>query len=223
MAPPVQPRRSRREVRLPPPRLPATGARAGVARVVAVTASAPVLGHGYCAYTFFEQCPHHTACARCDFYTSKASSRAIFWVPRRTCRRCSQAIPLPDGEGAAVDYGQAALDRLLDRLADVPTPDGPMPRQLGIPATGTLLLLVEIRHSKQSARSYEERSPPAAPIEGWSMTSQPAPNLEGLSPELGQGRTLQIALQSAVHQAGDRIDVLPERAPGWKRTGARAA
>ncbi len=27
------------------------------------------LGHGYCAYTFFEQCPHRMACARCDFYT----------------------------------------------------------------------------------------------------------------------------------------------------------
>jgi integrase len=25
------------------------------------------LGHGYCTYTFFEQCPHRMACARCDF------------------------------------------------------------------------------------------------------------------------------------------------------------
>lgn len=54
------------------------------------------------------------------------------------------------------------------------------------------------------------------------MTSQPVPNLESLYPELGQDGTLQIALQRAVHQAGYRIDVLSERAPGWKRTGARA-
>ncbi|MBW8707241.1 hypothetical protein MBT84_47170 [Streptomyces sp. MBT84] len=54
------------------------------------------------------------------------------------------------------------------------------------------------------------------------MAAQPAPNLESLYPELGQGGTLQIALQRAVHQAGYRIDVLPEPAPGWKRTGARA-
>lgn len=54
------------------------------------------------------------------------------------------------------------------------------------------------------------------------MTSEPAPNLESLYPELGHGGTLQIALQRAVHQAGYRLDVLPERAPGWKRTGARA-
>lgn len=24
------------------------------------------LGHRYCTYTFFEQCPHKMACARCD-------------------------------------------------------------------------------------------------------------------------------------------------------------
>ena len=34
------------------------------------------LGHGYCTYTFFEQCPHRMACARCDFYTPKDSTKA---------------------------------------------------------------------------------------------------------------------------------------------------
>ncbi len=34
------------------------------------------LGHGYCSYTFFEQCPHRMACARCDFYTPKDSTAA---------------------------------------------------------------------------------------------------------------------------------------------------
>ena len=29
------------------------------------------LGHGWCTYSFFEQCPHRMACARCDFYTPK--------------------------------------------------------------------------------------------------------------------------------------------------------
>ena len=43
------------------------------------------------------------------------------------------AIPLTDDERAAVDDGHAALDSLLDRLADVPTPAGPTPRQIGIP------------------------------------------------------------------------------------------
>ena len=34
------------------------------------------LGHGYCSYSFFEQCPHRMACARCDFYIPKPSSEA---------------------------------------------------------------------------------------------------------------------------------------------------
>ena len=34
------------------------------------------LGHGYCTYNFFEQCPHRMACARCDFYLPKASTQA---------------------------------------------------------------------------------------------------------------------------------------------------
>ena len=34
------------------------------------------LGHGYCSYSFFEQCPHRMACARCDFYLPKPSSEA---------------------------------------------------------------------------------------------------------------------------------------------------
>ena len=55
------------------------------------------------------------------------------------------AIPLTDDERAAVDDGQAALDKLLDRLADVPTPAGLTPRQLGAPATAALLPLVGVR------------------------------------------------------------------------------
>ncbi|MDR7304541.1 tyrosine-type recombinase/integrase [Haloactinomyces albus] len=34
------------------------------------------LGYGYCTDTFFEQCPHRMACAHCDFYIPKGSSKA---------------------------------------------------------------------------------------------------------------------------------------------------
>ena len=37
------------------------------------------------------------------------------------------AVPLTDDERAAVDDGQAALDKLLGQLADTPTPAGPAP------------------------------------------------------------------------------------------------
>ena len=33
------------------------------------------LGHGYCTYDFFDQCPHRMACAKCSFYMPKASSQ----------------------------------------------------------------------------------------------------------------------------------------------------
>jgi hypothetical protein len=45
------------------------------------------LGHGYCGYTFFEQCQHRMACARCDFYTPKTRRRPSCWKPGATCRR----------------------------------------------------------------------------------------------------------------------------------------
>lgn len=54
------------------------------------------------------------------------------------------------------------------------------------------------------------------------MTSGSVPHLAGLYPELGRDGTLRSVLQEAVHRAGYRFDVLPERAPGWERSGARA-
>jgi hypothetical protein len=41
------------------------------------------LGHGYCSYSFFEQCPHRMACARCDFYLPKPQRGAAARSQRR--------------------------------------------------------------------------------------------------------------------------------------------
>ena len=100
------------------------------------------LGHGYCTYTFFEQCPHRMACARCDFYTPKDSSKAQLLEAKDNLQRMQTTIPLTEDEQAAVEDGHAALDKLLQRLADVPTPAGTTPRQIGIPATTTLLPII---------------------------------------------------------------------------------
>ncbi|MGI5290513.1 tyrosine-type recombinase/integrase [Nonomuraea polychroma] len=102
------------------------------------------LGHGFCNYTFFEQCPHRMACAKCDFYTPKDSSRALLLEAKDNLQRMLAAVPLTDDERAAVDDGQAALDRLLGQLADVSTPAGPTPRQISAPAQATLLPVIEI-------------------------------------------------------------------------------
>jgi hypothetical protein len=107
------------------------------------------LGHGYCTYTFFEQCPHRMACARCDFYTPKASSKGQLLEAKENLQRMLANIPLTDDEQAAVDDGQAALDQLLERLVDVPTPAGTTPREIGVPATATLLPIVAVNQGKR--------------------------------------------------------------------------
>ena len=94
------------------------------------------------------------ACAKCDFYTPKDSSKALLLEAKDNLQRMLAAIPLTDDERAAVDDGQTALDQLLQRLADVPTPAGPTPRQLGVPAHARLLPIIDVhqgppRHTHQ--------------------------------------------------------------------------
>ena len=107
------------------------------------------LGHGYCTYTFFEQCQHRMACAKCDFYTPKDSSKAQLLEARANLQKMRVMIPLTDDEQAAVDDGDAALSRLLERLADTPTPTGPTPRQLDPPASATSLPVIDVRQVRR--------------------------------------------------------------------------
>src|SRR5471030_2585757 len=79
------------------------------------------LGHGYCTYDFFDQCPHRMACAKCSFYLPKGSTMAALLEGKNNLLRMRQEIPLSDAELAALDDGVSALESLLSRLADVPT------------------------------------------------------------------------------------------------------
>jgi Phage integrase family len=88
------------------------------------------LGHGHCTYSFFEQCPHRMACARCDFYLPKDSSGDQLLEANASLQRMLVQIPLTDDERAAVEDDQNAVGRLIDLLADVPTPAGPTPHEL---------------------------------------------------------------------------------------------
>jgi len=106
------------------------------------------LGHGWCSYSFFEQCQHRMACARCDFYTPKHSSKAQLLEASGNLQRMLASIPLTDDERAAVDDGHTAVTALLDRLTDIPTPAGPTPREIGAPASVTLLPIVQIRRNE---------------------------------------------------------------------------
>ncbi len=89
------------------------------------------LGHGYCSYDFYAQCPHRMACARCSFYVPKDSTEAQLLEGKANLSRMLEEMPLTDEEVAAVEEGIGLHQKLLERLADVPTPSGPTPRQLG--------------------------------------------------------------------------------------------
>lgn len=58
--------------------------------------------------------------------------------------RLLQEIPLGDAEQAAIEDGVTAYENLLSKLADVPTPAGPTPRQIGAE-------LVQITSVRQTA------------------------------------------------------------------------
>src|SRR5882762_6116718 len=77
------------------------------------------LGHGYCTYDFFDQCPHRMACAKCAFYRPKGSAAALFLEGKAGLLRLKQDIPLTDAEAAAVEDGVTAFDALLKQLTDI--------------------------------------------------------------------------------------------------------
>ena len=71
------------------------------------------------------------ACAKCSFYLPKDSTKTQILEAKTNLLRLRHDIPLAEAELAAVEDGLAAYEQLLLKLADVPTPAGPTPRQLG--------------------------------------------------------------------------------------------
>ena len=80
------------------------------------------LGHGYCSYDFFDQCPHRIACARCDFYVPKQFSKAQSIEAKANLLRLTQEIPLNEDELRAMEDGIAGHERLVAKLVSCPTP-----------------------------------------------------------------------------------------------------
>jgi len=88
------------------------------------------LGHCFCTYEFFDQCPHRMACAKCDFCIPKDSNRAQLLEAKTNILRFLQEVPLTDDERSVADGDLDALDRLITMLSDRPTPSGQTPKQL---------------------------------------------------------------------------------------------
>ena len=75
-----------------------------------------------------------------DFYVPKASTRAQLLEAKTSLQHMRTAIPLTEAEQAAVNDDADAVERLLTRLVDVPTPAGPTPREILTPP-GPLLTI----------------------------------------------------------------------------------
>jgi len=88
------------------------------------------LGHGLCAYEFFDQCAHRMACARCDFYRPGESDLVQLVTAKSNILRLKQELPLTDEEKAVVDGDVVAIEKLTKRLANRPTPSGQTPTEL---------------------------------------------------------------------------------------------
>ncbi len=87
------------------------------------------------------------ACAKSSFYLPKDSTRAQLLESKANLLRLRQDILLVDAELSAVEDGLAAYEQLLKKLANVPTPAGPTPRQLGCEH------LVQLKVGEQPTRS----------------------------------------------------------------------
>jgi len=89
------------------------------------------LGEGYCSYDFFAKCPHRLACARCPFYLPKDSSQGQLLAVKDGIEQMLEQLDLTDEEREALQGDRDAVAALAERLANIPTPAGPTPRELG--------------------------------------------------------------------------------------------
>jgi integrase len=88
------------------------------------------LGHGLCTNPFWADCAHRMACAKCSFYRPKDSLKDQLIEGKANLVRMLEFITLSEDEQVLVKEGVELHQELIDRLADVPTPDGTTPKEL---------------------------------------------------------------------------------------------
>ena len=88
------------------------------------------LGHGYCRYEFFAQCPHRLACARCDYYEPKEAQEVLVIETEGNLVRLRQDLLLTEEEREAIDGDVVTFQNLRAKHWNVATPAGPSPREL---------------------------------------------------------------------------------------------
>jgi integrase len=88
------------------------------------------LGHGYCANPFWAECAHRMACARCPYYRPKLATMEQLVEGKANLVRMLEFVQLTEDEKLLVTEGIELHQALMEKLADVPTPAGPTPREL---------------------------------------------------------------------------------------------
>jgi integrase len=88
------------------------------------------LGHGFCTNDFWADCKHRMACARCPFYRPKTGTMDQLIEGKANLVRMLEFVRLTDEEKLLVTEGIELHQELIEKLADVPTPVGPTPREL---------------------------------------------------------------------------------------------
>jgi hypothetical protein len=109
------------------------------------------LGEGWFTYNFFAKCPHRLAGARCPFYLPKQSHAGQLLAVKDGIQQMLEQLELTDDERAALEGDHDAVAALAERLADVPTPAGPTPNELG--AEPAFISLTALRDSLPSGAS----------------------------------------------------------------------
>ena len=88
------------------------------------------LGHGYCTNTFWAECKHRMACARCPFYRPKTGTMEQLVEGKANLVHMLEFVQLTEDEKLLVTEGIELHQALIEKLVDVPTPAGPTPREL---------------------------------------------------------------------------------------------
>ncbi|WP_329376998.1 hypothetical protein OG625_05890 [Streptomyces sp. NBC_01351] len=71
------------------------------------------------------------ACARCPFYVPKESTKGQLLAVKEGINTMLEQLDLTDDEREALEGDRDAVTALTQHLADIPTPAGPTPRELG--------------------------------------------------------------------------------------------
>jgi integrase len=88
------------------------------------------LGHGWCTNPFWASCAHRMACAKCPFYRPKTATMEQLVEGKANLVHMLEFVSLTEDEKLLVTEGIELHQELIEKLADVPTPAGPTPREL---------------------------------------------------------------------------------------------